>query len=326
MEESKVLEADNQNQGKMALEDGTSLHQDDTADGTSESNTLSKRQKKKLLKRQRWIDTREERKKKEREKQKRRLEAKRAAGEICGNVLRKRLKGATMAGSSCKQRVAVDMSFDDLMIEKHLAQCVKQISRCYSANRRVSDPLQFYVTNFEGKCHDLMSRQNGYMNWDVHFKTENYLDLFTKDDVVYLTSESSNTISSLDVSKVYVIGGLVDHNVHKGLCYKLALEKGISHARLPIDEFIEMKTRKVLTVDQVFKILLGVTQGKSWKDSFLEAIPPRKGAVGKETSDDELSDAECDAKDENEFQGKPFLDVENGKINGESSIRDDVKS
>ena len=256
------------------------------------SDTLSKRQKKKLMKRQRWIDTREERKKKEREKQKLRLEAKRAAGEICGNVLRKRLKGTTMAGSSCKQRVAVDMSFDDLMIEKHLAQCIKQISRCYSANRRVTDPMQLYVTNFKGKCLELMSRQNGYSNWDIHFESENYLDVFSKEDIVYLTSESDNVITTLDVTKVYVIGGLVDHNVHKGLCYKLALEKGLHHAKLPIDDFIEMKTRKVLTVDQVFKILLGVSQGKAWKDSFLEAIPPRKGAVGK----DDLN--------ENDFSGE----------------------
>ncbi|XP_068218462.1 tRNA methyltransferase 10 homolog A [Palaemon carinicauda] len=323
MDDSKV---ENKNQEKLAVEDCTNLNRDDIPNNASESTTMSKRQKKKLLKRQKWIESREERKKREREKQKRRLEAKRAAGELCGNMLRKRLKGATMAGSSCKQRVAVDMSFDDLMMEKHLVQCVKQISRCYGANRRVSDPMQFYVTSFEGKCHDLMARQNGYMNWDVHFKNENYLDVFDKEDIVYLTSESSNTVSSLDNSKVYVIGGLVDHNDHKGLCYKLALEKGISHARLPIDEFIEMKTRKVLSVDQVFKILLGVTQGKNWKDSFLEAIPPRKGAVGKEISDDNFSDADCNISDSNNLQSIPYSDVENGQMNGKTASKEEVKS
>lgn len=52
-------------------------------------------------------------------------------------------------------------------------------------------------------------------------------------------------LSELDDTKVYVIGGLVDHNSHKGLCYNLAVRKGYGHARLPIDEFVEMKTRKV---------------------------------------------------------------------------------
>lgn len=44
---------------------------------------------------------------------------------------------------------------------------------------------------------------------------------------------------------MYVIGGLVDHNSQKGLCYELAQKKGYGHARLPIDEFVNMKTRKV---------------------------------------------------------------------------------
>lgn len=44
---------------------------------------------------------------------------------------------------------------------------------------------------------------------------------------------------------MYVIGGLVDHNSHKGLCYEQAVKNGYRHARLPIDEFVEMKTRKV---------------------------------------------------------------------------------
>ncbi|XP_045596525.1 tRNA methyltransferase 10 homolog A [Procambarus clarkii] len=284
-----------------------------TNNGT-ESKKLSKRQLKKFNKRKKWIDSKHERKRREKEKLRQRLEAKRAAGEPCGNI-RKRLKEVTMAASNCKQRVAIDMSFDDLMIEKHLSQCVKQISRCYSANRRVSDPMQLYVTSFEGKCEAVMAKQNGYKNWDIFFKPEFYMDIFPKEEIVYLTSESENVITSLDVTKVYVIGGLVDHNGHKGLCFNLAVEKGISHAKLPIDDFIEMKTRKVLTIDHVYRILLGVTTGKSWEDSFLSVIPARKGATGKVTG------TENDVNDDSEEEKDVIL-----PINQECEIAKSVES
>lgn len=64
------------------------------------------------------------------------------------------------------------------------------------------------------------------------------------------------------------------------------MERGICHARLPIDEFIEMKTRKVLTVDHVFDILAGSSAGKSWKDAFLRVLPARKGAEEKREEED----------------------------------------
>ena len=56
-----------------------------------------------------------------------------------------------------------------------------------------------------------------------------------------------------------------------------------------------MKTRKVLTVDHVFSILASVTSGKSWRDSFLEVLPDRKGIEAKYCQDENAADAEaCD--------------------------------
>lgn len=92
---------------------------------------------------------------------------------------------------------------------------IKQILRIYTVNRRAAAPMQLYLTNFEGLCKDEMSKHIGYENWDINMRSESYLKIFRFNKLVYLTSESPNIITELQDEKVYVIGGLVDHNSHK---------------------------------------------------------------------------------------------------------------
>ena len=93
-------------------------------------------------------------------------------------------------------------------------------------------------------------------------------------------------LTELEDDKFYVIGGLVDHNSHKGLCHKEATALGIQTARLPIDQFIHLNSRKVLTVNHVFEILAAVSEGKGWKEALLKTIPERKGVAAKEEEEE----------------------------------------
>lgn len=96
-----------------------------------------------------------------------------------------------------------------------MGKVIKQILRVYTENRRAKSPMQLHLTSFEGRCKDEMSKHNGYQNWDINFHSENYLQVFSKDRLVYLTSESDNVIEALKEDDIYIIGGLVDHNSHK---------------------------------------------------------------------------------------------------------------
>ena len=44
---------------------------------------------------------------------------------------------------------------------------------------------------------------------------EGLLEVFRKEDIVYLTAEGETELADLDRGKVFVIGGLVDRNRHK---------------------------------------------------------------------------------------------------------------
>ena len=260
--------------------------------------TLSKRALKKLKKRQDWIDSKDERRKKEKEKRKIR-NAKRKLNKNfteSRTASRKSLKEATMSESDCKVSVVFDMQFSDLMNDRDLGKCLKQVMKCYSYNRRLSSPVQLFMTSHIGKVESEMARNDGYKNWDFNFESGPYDTVFPADKIVYLTAESDNVLQTVEQDKAYVIGGLVDHNHHKGLCHQKAEEKGITTARLPIDEYINMKTRKVLTVNHVYEILAQVCQGLSWKDSFLKVLPERKGGVAIE---EESDDKDCDKNTEN---------------------------
>ncbi|XP_012282515.1 tRNA methyltransferase 10 homolog A [Orussus abietinus] len=236
---------------------------------------LSKRHLKKLKKLKMWNERKDLKRLKERAKRKKKLKEERETNKGFSRIA---LKNRTMAASLCKLTVTIDLSFDELMIGKDLAKLTKQILRCYSLNRRSDAPIQFSITNFNGPSLLEMEKHNGYENWDVKFCKEPYLKVYPKDKIVYLTSESENVIEELDHDSVYVIGGLVDHNSRKGLCYNEAVKVGIRHGQLPLNKFLKMNTRKVLTIDHVFEILLRVSEGKTWQEAFIEVLPERKNA------------------------------------------------
>jgi len=246
-----------------------------------QASSLSKRERRRLLRKQQWLDTKHERRQKEKEKRKRKMAERKENGQFAEDITRTMSRKAVkynckMAESKCKVGVVFDFQFGDLMNDRDMGKALKQVLTCYTLNRRLENPLQMHISSMEGRVAEQMSKHDGYTNWDVNIHKEG-LEVFPPASLVYLSSDSANVLKELEADKVYVIGALVDHNHHKGLCENRAKELNLASARLPLDEYVSLKTRKVLTVNHVFEIMTEVTQGSSWKDAFMKVIPERKG-------------------------------------------------
>jgi len=109
--------------------------------------------------------------------------------------------------------------------------------------------------------------------------TENTSQQPTKGEIIYLTSDSPYTLTDLKPYHTYIIGGLVDKNKHKGICYKTARDMGIKTAKLPIGEYMQMTSRFVLATSHVVEIMVRWLECGDWGKAFLQVMPKRKGGV-----------------------------------------------
>ncbi|KAL5838880.1 hypothetical protein ACOSQ3_016049 [Xanthoceras sorbifolium] len=301
---------------------------------------LSKRAQKKQLKQQRYEAKKAEKKARAKEEKKREAERKRKEweeklssvteeerskliesrrglrkermekrSEERGNKIR-RLTDARETG----QNVVVDLEFSHLMTASEIHSLVQQIMYCYAVNGRCASPAHLWLTGCEGEMGSQLQRLPGYDKWVIEKENRSYMEALQdqKENLVYLTADSENVLDDLDLKKIYIVGGLVDRNRWKGITMKKAQEQGIQTAKLPIGNYLKMSSSQVLTVNQVFEILLKFLETRDWKASFFQVIPQRKRCEadsdehqgGREEDKDEDRDREEECDDEKDYESE----------------------
>lgn len=124
-----------------------------------------------------------------------------------------------------------------------------------------------------------------------------------QESVVYLTADSPEELEELKEGETYIIGGICDHNRYKKLCLNKATASGVRAAQLPIGRYLaHLPTRKVLTVNQVFEILVQWVETRDWEQALYAVIPKRKFQNGcaQEAGGDGGDDDENNDENENE--------------------------
>ena len=185
----------------------------------------------------------------------------------------------------------VDLAFDDLMSDREIASLASQLGYCYSAVRKASYPMHLVFASHGGRTAEKLC--HGSEHWHVTYEPRHYLDAYARERLVYLSSESEVALGALDPHGVYIVGGLVDHNRHKGLTHQQAVDAGVRTARLPIDEHVAMSQRQVLAVNHVVEILTHRASGLDWAAALMRAMPERRGA--KHRGDEEAAEGEGEA-------------------------------
>lgn len=223
----------------------------------------------------------------------------------------------------------LDCGFDDLMLDKERISLAAQLTRCYSDNHRAPFRAHMVVSSFNGKLRDRFEGlfANHHHSWrGVSFLDEDFVEaaelakgrmqgkeggklsgVLDKADgsrgrtgndetpdgeVIYLSSDSPDTLTELKPYSTYIIGGLVDRNRHKGICYKRAMDRGIKTAKLPIGDYMQMTSRFVLATNHVSEIMLRWLELGDWGEAFLRVVPKRKGGVlkAKSTGEDHVDE------------------------------------
>ncbi|XP_031676848.1 tRNA methyltransferase 10 homolog C-like [Oncorhynchus kisutch] len=179
------------------------------------------------------------------------------------------------------QPLVFDMSYEQQMTRREVENTVSQLMEVEGWNRRAPDPFHLHFCNLQpdGGYHRELVKRYGAEAWErllITSTEQRHVDLFPRDDLVYLTADSPNVLRTFDNSKVYIVGSMVDRSIQSGLSLANAKRLKLNTARLPLDDFLQWETgAKNLTLDQMIRILLTLKESGRWEEA-LEHVPKRK--------------------------------------------------
>lgn len=112
-------------------------------------------------------------------------------------------------------KLIFDCSFHQYMNQQEERSCVKQIVESLSINRIHDNPFDIYLCNADPAGFLINKLHVTFPNmFDDDFPltvtSKSYLEIFNRDELVYLTSDAPQMMEEYDPSKVYIIGSYVD--------------------------------------------------------------------------------------------------------------------
>ncbi|XP_054166058.1 mitochondrial ribonuclease P protein 1 homolog [Oppia nitens] len=190
-----------------------------------------------------------------------------------------RLRRAAMFG----QKLIIDLAFDDYMKLHEIRLLLKQLSIIYHYNKyETQEPFDLHFTNCDPNSVVVKEMSRFFQNYNspnflASIHSQSYLDLFPKQQLVYLSPHSRNVLNTFNINDIYIIGGLIDKTSRGPLTSIKAHKDTIRTARLPLDEHIIWKMgSKSLCLNHIVAILHDIKMTGDWRTTLKNNVPQRK--------------------------------------------------
>ncbi len=174
--------------------------------------------------------------------------------------------------------VVIDCEWDNKMTDKELLSLTQQIMYSYACNKKAKRPVRLCILGVSPPHLQLIQKLPGFSQWYITVTSHTLKELNLDGNVTYLTADTEDVldISQVTPNDVLIVGGIVDRNRFKNATANRAQELGLRTAQLPIGQYMQMKSSKVLTVNHVVEILTEVLDHGDWGEALNKVIPGRK--------------------------------------------------
>lgn len=169
--------------------------------------------------------------------------------------------------------IVLDLEWEASLSSKELTRVVQQVLFGYGLNRKAKKPARLVISGVRpgGETAAKLNKLSGFDGWPITVAECPYVDLFSKDQIVYLSIDATDAVTSIDAGKVYVLAGLVDDAKFRGRPLEKAKEQGISALRLPIAENVDVGSQTkipVLAMSQTIQAVVEHHRLGDWRRAF----------------------------------------------------------
>ena len=141
------------------------------------------------------------------------------------------------------QPLVMDLSFEPHMNRRENKNTAQQLTLLFSQNRSALDPFDLHLCNAnpDGEIMEFLRKTIPSVEepaFPLNLHQENYMDLYPKEKLVYLTPHCRNELREFDHDAVYIVGGVVDLVKGRPLSLAKAKKEGIKMAKLPLQRYL----------------------------------------------------------------------------------------